>query len=584
MSFFYEFPHTHTYDSDLSWLISRMKKLLEDFAATVERVDDLEDAMREALDSIPQQIKDEIQGMVDDGTFEEIIKQLTEDLEARITTAENAITTINNWRQTLIVNNLTSSDTDKALSALQGKVLKELIDGAKNDITALTTRVTTAENNIITATNAISTINNTLTTYDSRIAALEAQNVINVINNLTSTSTTDALSANMGKELYQNYVVKQITFNVDMYEATDKAERPKLTIQPGEQLKLVFTINNAQLPNLELLSYVSRMLEARLLDIIATNSNQNIIYSQPIAEITVPTQNTVLAIFKNISTTDYVIQSAVTKQNFIEKIKLYYKAIGTEYVSEETYDTTTVSAVIEPISNITVIDSVGSTSTTDALSANMGKTLADLIQQLATSVANDWATLATVATTGDYNDLINLPGIPSGYRLIAKSIPMNGSLVRQVDSNDHDINLWMANSSDINWGSGDNTKNALAIATTFTVVYYIDNSYTEYTQTIPLVIFNNSTTVSLEKYFLGNIDAVIPIARKATESSGSYTYTQNKSSLGTALSEDTIHINARIQNGVSGGGTIHLTAPTGGIKSAKFGNSYALSLTPYTEV
>jgi hypothetical protein len=49
-----------------------------------------------------------------------------------------------------IIDNLTSSDTEKALSARQGKVLKELIDNLANlQITVVDTLPTTGESNII---------------------------------------------------------------------------------------------------------------------------------------------------------------------------------------------------------------------------------------------------------------------------------------------------------------------------------------------------------------------------------------------------------------------------------------------------
>ena len=35
MSFFFEFPHTRTYDSDLGWLIKTMKELAVEYAALI---------------------------------------------------------------------------------------------------------------------------------------------------------------------------------------------------------------------------------------------------------------------------------------------------------------------------------------------------------------------------------------------------------------------------------------------------------------------------------------------------------------------------------------------------------------------
>ena len=72
-----------------------------------------------------------------------------------------------------VIDNLTSTDTDKALSANQGKVLKELIDAVP---------------------------------------------VVNVVDSLTSTSSTEALSSNQGKVLNEKVESKM---NAPIYSSTD---------------------------------------------------------------------------------------------------------------------------------------------------------------------------------------------------------------------------------------------------------------------------------------------------------------------------------------------------------------------------
>ena len=73
MAFFNEFPHTRCYDSDLAWLIRRMKELM----AKMDRVDELMAEVQKLLDSLPEQIREEVirqlQALIDDGTFSDVI-------------------------------------------------------------------------------------------------------------------------------------------------------------------------------------------------------------------------------------------------------------------------------------------------------------------------------------------------------------------------------------------------------------------------------------------------------------------------------------------------------------------------------
>lgn len=73
MAFFNEFPHTRTYDSDLAWLIRRMKELL----VKMDRVDELMAELQRILDALPEQIRAEVirqlQALIDDGTFSDVI-------------------------------------------------------------------------------------------------------------------------------------------------------------------------------------------------------------------------------------------------------------------------------------------------------------------------------------------------------------------------------------------------------------------------------------------------------------------------------------------------------------------------------
>lgn len=63
MAFFNEFPHTRTYDSDLAWLIKRMKEVLARLDEAIE-----------AVNSIPQKILDALNELINNGAIEDLIE------------------------------------------------------------------------------------------------------------------------------------------------------------------------------------------------------------------------------------------------------------------------------------------------------------------------------------------------------------------------------------------------------------------------------------------------------------------------------------------------------------------------------
>lgn len=62
MAFFNEFPHTRTYDSDLAWLIKRMKEVLAR----------LDEAIA-AVNSIPEKILEALNELINNGSIENLI-------------------------------------------------------------------------------------------------------------------------------------------------------------------------------------------------------------------------------------------------------------------------------------------------------------------------------------------------------------------------------------------------------------------------------------------------------------------------------------------------------------------------------
>ena len=129
---------------------------------------------------------------------------LTEEIEVLITnTVESA--------KVIVENVLTSESAVNALSANQGKTIKDLIDtiNAKLSGIAEGANKTTVEN-VLTSTSTV----NALSAYQGKVlkdaitpiqAKLEGiatgANKTTIVDNLTSTSTTSALSANQGKVL-----------------------------------------------------------------------------------------------------------------------------------------------------------------------------------------------------------------------------------------------------------------------------------------------------------------------------------------------------------------------------------------------
>ena len=110
-----------------------------------------------------------------------------------------------------VINDLTSTNTNKALSANQGKIIKDLVDNKVDKITGkgLSTEDYTstektklsgieAEANKITKTSELTNDSGFLTNHQDITGKV---NVSDIKDNLTSTDTNKPLSANQGKQL-----------------------------------------------------------------------------------------------------------------------------------------------------------------------------------------------------------------------------------------------------------------------------------------------------------------------------------------------------------------------------------------------
>lgn len=140
-------------------------------------------------------------------TLQETLKEYNRNLTTVQQNVTNLNTTVEQFEGVEVIDRLDQTDTDKALSANQGKVLNDKIS-QKADSSALTTLQTTVNNHSTTLSSLNTKVTNnssTLTTLQQNVNNLSSTvqniNTVDVVNNLTSTSTTDALSGNQGRIL-----------------------------------------------------------------------------------------------------------------------------------------------------------------------------------------------------------------------------------------------------------------------------------------------------------------------------------------------------------------------------------------------
>ena len=86
MAFFNEFPHTRTYDSDLAWLIERMKEILGRMDTLENRMAALEELVNNFIASldIDNLIKIYLQELIDDGTIGALLNHLLLESERKV--------------------------------------------------------------------------------------------------------------------------------------------------------------------------------------------------------------------------------------------------------------------------------------------------------------------------------------------------------------------------------------------------------------------------------------------------------------------------------------------------------------------
>lgn len=138
MAFFNEFPHTRTYDSDLAWLIQRMKEVLARMDSVEERMAALEQLVADFIANlnIEQAIKDALIIMVEEGVFNDLLTQLFSDysqtinnrLDAQDLAIQNAVTNLTQRVDALansLANYYTKTEIDNKLAGL-GQLIDNL--------------------------------------------------------------------------------------------------------------------------------------------------------------------------------------------------------------------------------------------------------------------------------------------------------------------------------------------------------------------------------------------------------------------------------------------------------------------------
>lgn len=148
----------------------------------------------------------------------------------------------------LIVDNLTSTDAAKALSAAQGKVLKDAQDAIDERLSIAEDDITAIDADYLKSTDILNVLNSTSTidalsanqgkVINDRLVTVEGDyltsaDAVTVVNVLNSTSTTDALSAAQGKALQDNKVNTSAIIN----DLTTGGTAVPLSAQQGVALK-----------------------------------------------------------------------------------------------------------------------------------------------------------------------------------------------------------------------------------------------------------------------------------------------------------------------------------------------------------
>lgn len=334
-------------------------------------------------------------------------ENLNQALKDRILELENSKVTINNT--------LTSDSIEEALSANQGKILNDKIQNLQDN----TVTVNVVDNLTSTSTNDPLSANQGRVLND-RIDEVIANNDITVVNNtLTSTSTTEALSANQGKILNDTKASKDVV-TTTTNGLMSKEDKVKLNgVETGAN-KTVLVDNLTSTSTVQGLSAnQGKILNDKIDNVIANNDITIVtdnLTSDSATEALSARQGKVLDDkIQNHIDNDVVLNviDNLDSTSSVDVLSANQGRILNNNKADKTLATTSINGLmsssdksklngIDTGANKTVVtDNLTTTSTTNALSANQGKVLNDKIQDLidnpvSTTINN---TLTSTSTT-----------------------------------------------------------------------------------------------------------------------------------------------------------------------------------------
>ena len=312
----------------------------------------------------------------------------------------------------IIIDNLTSTSTVDALSANQGRVLNEI----KQDISTLQTDIEALNFDLLTVVDP--PVNITDVTNKAYVDSVA--NPITVVDNLTSTSAVDALSANQGRVLNiskQDIATLQsdieaLNFNtltvVDSPVASTDAANKAYVDANVTPITVIDNLNSTSATDAlsanqgRVLNITKQDISTLQADIEAINFNILKSLDAPINSVDLANKAYVDSVANSITVIDNLTSTSatdalsanqgrvlnITKQD-IDTLQDDIEALNFASLTVTTFPVTATdvankSYVDSSSGGIVVIDNLTSTSATDALSANQGRILNDNKQEIST--------------------------------------------------------------------------------------------------------------------------------------------------------------------------------------------------------
>ena len=310
-----------------------------------------------------------------------------------------------------VIDNLTSTSATDALSANQGRILNI----NKQEISTLQTDIEALNFTDLTVLNA--PVNNT--DVANKLYVDQNSGNINVIDNLNSTSPTDALSANQGRILNENKQdiatlqtdIQALNFaNLTILNLpinnTDVANKSYVDMNSGN-ITVIDNLNSTSATD-ALSANQGRLLNINKQEISSLQGDIQALNFANLTILNLPINNTDVAnkLYVDSSSGGVVVIDNLTSTSTTDALSanqgrilnLNKQEISTLQADIEALSFTSLTVVNAPVdptdvankayvdtnSPITVIDNLNSTSPTDALSANQGRILNINKQDIAT--------------------------------------------------------------------------------------------------------------------------------------------------------------------------------------------------------